>query len=105
MKIFNISDASTPSLVKHGLVNQTFSIGGQLVKPGMYITMDDSKKKVVAAQLKHLLEFGAIALEKPPASYKPVPATKAAVSPPPDGSVPSAPPAQAAKAAAPKKAG
>jgi len=104
MKIFNISDVSTSSLVKHGLVSQTFSIGGQLLKPGMYVIVDDSKKKIIGAQVRHLLKFGAIAIDKPPASYKPAPSVPGQNKTPP-APAPDAPTAQASKAAAPKKAG
>lgn len=86
MKIFNISDVVTPSLTKHGLFDQTFSIGGQMVKPGSSITVDDAKKKVVGAQVRHLMKFGAIAVGKVPDTYKPTaqaaPAATPSKSPP-----------------------
>jgi hypothetical protein len=71
MRIFNLTDVSTKTLKNHGLVNQTFSIGGQDVAPGSSVVVDSSNGPLVAKQIAHLLRFGAVSLDKAPANYKP----------------------------------
>lgn len=79
MKIFNITNNTAPAalreLTRHQMVNQSFSIGGQMVTPGNVITLDDVKRGVVSKQIAHLVKFGAISIDKLPKGYTPAAAT------------------------------
>lgn len=112
MKIFNITNNTAPAalreLTRHQMVNQSFSIGGQMVAPGAVITLDDVKRGVVSKQIAHLVKFGAISIDKLPKGYTPAAATGSTGPSAPTGATgptgPSEPAAGATAAAAPTEA-
>ena len=103
MKIFNISDntnaEAAKELARRGLADQAFEVGGVLLAPGSSTTVDDSKRSLLAKQMKHLVKQGALAFDNVPQKYKAKPAKTQAAPAPAQPTAPSdaQAPAKAAK--------
>lgn len=69
MKIFNLTDVSTPVLEQRHLTKQTFSVSGKDIAPGASIEVDPSVREHAVAQTAFLVACGALALDKVPDSY------------------------------------
>lgn len=67
MRVFNLTDVSTPTLVRHGLVNQQIVAHRRLVLPGEYVEVEDNSS--MRARLAHLLTLGAVSVDQLPPAY------------------------------------
>lgn len=68
VKVYNLTDVSTPSLVQQGLVSQHIVIGDRMCSPGEYVEQVDSH--VLRQQLRHLVSVGAISIGALPPPYQ-----------------------------------
>lgn len=69
MKIYNLTDVSTPVLKQRHLEDQTFSVEGSDLAPGASIEVPETDREHVKAQLAFLFSCGALAADKLPDSY------------------------------------
>lgn len=67
MKVYNLTDISTPVLEQRGLLNQHIAVAGRMVNPGEYVDVEDTP--TARANLTILLQFGAVAIDKLPPPY------------------------------------
>jgi hypothetical protein len=69
MKVYNLTDVSTPVLKQRHLEDQTFSVGGHDVAPGASVDVLDEERGHITAQLAFLIGCGALSVDKIPDSY------------------------------------
>lgn len=69
MKIYNLTDVSTPVLKQRHLEDQTFSVEGNDLAPGASIEVPEADREHVKAQLAFLFSCGALVVDKLPESY------------------------------------
>lgn len=67
MKVYNITDVATDKLKQHGVVNQQIVVDTALIAPGGSAEIADSAH--TRSQMAHLLNIGALAVDKLPPSY------------------------------------
>lgn len=67
MRVFNLTDVSTPALEQYGLVGQHIAVSGRMVNPGEYADVEDTPTS--RDNLSHLLRVGAVAIDKLPPPY------------------------------------
>ena len=67
MKLFNITDVSTPQLEQRGLVNMTLALRGALVAPGEMVEVPGDELTVRDAQ--SYVSIGAMAINDLPPGY------------------------------------
>ena len=67
MKVFNLTDVPTEALVTHQLRSQTLVVGKAIVSPGQMAEVEDGPH--FRRKLEHLVQVGALALDKLPAVY------------------------------------
>jgi hypothetical protein len=70
MKVFNLTDVPTPTLMQYGMENHTISVAKQALAPGASIEVDAKEEAVERAHLEHFLAIGAVAIDELPESYK-----------------------------------
>jgi hypothetical protein len=80
MRVFNLTDVSTPALKRHGLEQQTIVVGTALLPPGGMEEIGDEPHVRAGAQF--LVDVGAIAFEQLPPAYMAGKADVAVTSPP-----------------------
>ena len=80
MKVFNLTDVSTPLLERHGMLNQTIAVGTELINPGSSAEIGEEPHVILGAQ--HLVSIGALAFSQLPSSYVAAKAPQAPVAPP-----------------------
>ena len=89
MKVFNLTDVSTPKLVQHSYVNHTFGVGPFVVGPGEEQEVTEVQIQHVRKGLQDLVAVGALALgDQPPATYLVAKAKQSSVEAPPTTAVP-----------------
>jgi|ERR1700722_2984848 len=70
MKVFNLTDVSTPKLQQFSLVNHTFVVASALLAPGASEEIEPKKLVLIRNGLQHLVSVGALAVgDQPPAAY------------------------------------
>lgn len=67
MKVYNLTDVSTPVLEQRGLMNQHIAVAGRMAAPGEYVEVEDTPH--ARANVELLLQLGAVALDKLPPPY------------------------------------
>lgn len=67
MRVYNLTDVSTPVLEQRGLVGQHIAALGRLVNPGEFIDIEDSPRS--RADLQYLLQVGAVSIDALPPPY------------------------------------
>ena len=67
MKVYNLTDVSTPVLEQRGLVNQHVAVAGRMVSPGEYVEVEDTAH--ARANVLQLVQVGALAIDKLPPPY------------------------------------
>ncbi len=67
VKVFNLTDVETPTLVQFGLVSQHIVIGERMCEPGQYVEVVDSAH--LRATVKHLVQVSALAIDRLPPPY------------------------------------
>ena len=67
MRVFNLTDVSTPTLEQRNLVNQHFAVGRRMVVPGEYVEVEDTP--MIRASLLFLLQVGAASIDRPSPTY------------------------------------
>lgn len=67
MKVFNLTDVSTPALVAQGLVGQQIVVGAQLLPPGGFAEVEDTHHR--RQQLASMVALGALSIDKLPPAY------------------------------------
>jgi hypothetical protein len=67
MRVFNLTDVTTPTLKRHGLEQQTIVVGTALLSPGGMEEIGDEPHVRAGAQF--LVDVGAIAFEQLPPAY------------------------------------
>lgn len=68
VKVFNLTDVSTPNLEQRKFVNQHIAIGGRMCEPGQYIEQTDSPQ--LREDCKHLVSIGALSIDTLPPPYR-----------------------------------
>ena len=69
MKVFNLTDVSTPLLIQRGFINHTFAVGPALLEPGECVDVAPEHIQHIRAGLQRLVEAGAIAMGQAPPGY------------------------------------
>lgn len=67
MRIFNLTDVETPTLLELGLVNQVLVAGRAVVGPGSSVELGDDP--LTRAHLLQYTQVGAMALDDLPPNY------------------------------------
>jgi len=67
MRVYNLTDVPTPTLERHGLVNQSIVAHRRVVAPGEYVEVETSESMKV--RLSHLLTVGAVSIDQLPPAY------------------------------------
>lgn len=67
MKVYNLTDVSTPHLEQRKLVNQHIAIGDRLANPGEFVEVADTPE--LRASLEYLLQVGAVSIDGMPPPY------------------------------------
>jgi hypothetical protein len=65
MRVFNLTDVSTPTLVGCGLVNTSIQVGGRSIPPGGNETVEK-----LSADDRRFVLCGAISIGEPPPAYR-----------------------------------
>jgi hypothetical protein len=70
VKVFNLTDVSTPTLKQRGLVSRGFQVGTQLIQPGASAQFDGATWASLKGRYNRLLTLGALFVgATPPVSY------------------------------------
>lgn len=67
MRVYNLTDVPTPTLERHGLVNQSIVVHRRIAAPGEYVEVETSDSMRV--RLSHLLTVGAVSIDQLPPAY------------------------------------
>lgn len=67
MRVYNLTDIPTPTLTRHGLVNQCLVAHRRVIAPGEYVDVEDNDS--MRARLAHLLTVGAVSIDQLPPAY------------------------------------
>jgi hypothetical protein len=67
VKVFNLTDVSTPVLETRGLVNKGIVVGREIAEPGGYKEVIDSPRE--RKKLHFFLQIGAVSIDKPTPPY------------------------------------
>jgi len=67
MRVFNLTDVSTPTLVRYGLLNQQIVVHRRSVSPGEYVEVEDTVD--MRTRLEHVLTLGAVSIDQLPPAY------------------------------------
>lgn len=67
MRVFNLTDVSTPVLEQRGLLAQGIATSGRIVNPGEYVDVEDTPKS--RSDLAYLLQVGAVSIDMLPPPY------------------------------------
>jgi hypothetical protein len=67
MRVYNLTDVSTPVLEQRGLLDQHVAVAGRMVAPGEYVDVEDTP--TARANIALLLQLGAMAIDKLPPPY------------------------------------
>lgn len=102
MKVYNITDVSTPLLAQRHMKSQTFVIHGKAIKPGESQAYDQRDAPIVARATNHLVKAGALVIDKLPTSYLQAKAAAAPAAVPAVPATPATPVAAPATPAAPE---
>jgi hypothetical protein len=65
MKVFNLTDVTTPALKQRALEAQHIEVQGAMLEPGGSVEVDDA----ALAPLQHLVDLGVLVFGTPPSSY------------------------------------
>jgi hypothetical protein len=67
VRVFNLTDVTTPVLKQRGLVRMHFAVARRMVNPGEYADIGDAPG--VLADLQFLLQVGAVSVDRVPPTY------------------------------------
>jgi hypothetical protein len=69
VKLFNLTDVSTKSLVQNKLVGHTFAVGAALIAPGDSADVPEDLRARLLPEIQKLITLGAIAMNTLPPAY------------------------------------
>lgn len=67
MKVFNLTDISTPVLEQRGLVEQHIAVGRSMIRPGEFAEVEDTPH--TRSKLDFLVTVGGVAIDSLPPNY------------------------------------
>lgn len=68
VKVYNLTDVSTPQLEQRGLVNKTLAVYDKLIEPGEEAEID-ADNLIAMRDANHYAEFKALAIKEVPHEY------------------------------------
>jgi hypothetical protein len=67
MRVYNLTDVSTPVLERYSLLNQQIVAHRRVIEPGQFVEVEDTP--TMRARLSHVLTVGAVSIDQLPPAY------------------------------------